>query len=241
MKPATSIDNTTKENMTTKKKEPETILTIKPLNMKKCVFRIVGNAPYVQHKFSAKAKAQIHATQEAGSVAKGKKMRAPKDFKQVYEDAKHVAEDGWVGIPAPSFRSAMISACRLVGYQMTKAKLSIFVISDGIDGEDGTPLVKIYGKVEPHESHVRNETQVIDLRNRPMWRRWWSDVNIRWDGDQFLEEDVLNLLARAGAQVGIGEGRPDSKKSAGCGWGTFDVVAKNPEANQVPEGFDNIT
>jgi len=32
------------------------------------------------------------------------------------------------------------------------------------------------------------------------------------------------LLARVGMQVGIGEGRPDSKNSAGMGWGLFEVV-----------------
>ena len=36
-------------------------------------------------------------------------------------------------------------------------------------------------------------------------------------------QDVTNLLMRVGQQVGIGEGRPDSKNSAGMGWGTFNV------------------
>ena len=36
--------------------------------------------------------------------------------------------------------------------------------------------------------------------------------------------EVRNLLVRAGVQVGIGEGRPYSKKSYGMGWGTFEVV-----------------
>jgi len=34
---------------------------------------------------------------------------------------------------------------------------------------------------------------------------------------------LTNLLARAGLQVGIGEGRPDSKNSAGMGWGLFQI------------------
>lgn len=34
---------------------------------------------------------------------------------------------------------------------------------------------------------------------------------------------MVNLLSRAGLQVGIGEGRPDSKKSAGMGYGLFTV------------------
>jgi ribosomal protein S17 len=41
--------------------------------------------------------------------------------------------------------------------------------------------------------------------------------------DQFKVQDVANLLSRVGEQVGICEGRPDSKNSAGMGWGTFQV------------------
>jgi len=46
---------------------------------------------------------------------------------------------------------------------------------------------------------------------------------LRWDADQFSDADVLNLLARAGMQVGIGEGRPDSPNSNGLGNGCWEV------------------
>jgi hypothetical protein len=39
----------------------------------------------------------------------------------------------------------------------------------------------------------------------------------------FTPEHVAALLQRAGMQVGIGEGRPDSKRSVGQGWGLFTV------------------
>jgi len=34
----------------------------------------------------------------------------------------------------------------------------------------------------------------------------------------------VNLIARAGEQVGIGEGRPYSKQSNGLGYGIFKVI-----------------
>jgi hypothetical protein len=49
-------------------------------------------------------------------------------------------------------------------------------------------------------------------------------LNMRWDADQFSADDIINLLMRVGLQVGIGEGRYDSKKSAGLGWGGFEVI-----------------
>jgi hypothetical protein len=38
--------------------------------------------------------------------------------------------------------------------------------------------------------------------------------------------DMFNLISRVGEQVGIGAGRPDSKMSAGQGWGTFRLIKK---------------
>ena len=68
---------------------------------------------------------------------------------------------------------------------------------------------------------VRNATGGPDIRVRPIWREWSADVRVRYDADQFTLNDVTNLMDRVGMQVGIGEGRPDSRQSAGLGWGTF--------------------
>lgn len=185
--------------------------------------RIVGTSPYLQNKFSHKARQQMVEKQRLGSQSRKGRAREPKDFNATYEAATHRSREGWIGIPAPAFRNAMISACRIIGFKMTIAKLSIFVEADGIDADDGTPLVQIVGEPRVHEGMVRNETGVADVRWRPIWEEWSALVRLRWDPSQFSAQDVANLLARAGAQVGIGEGRPDSKNSFGMGWGLFEV------------------
>lgn len=206
-------------------------ITIQPPNIKTAVFRIIGTAPFVQNKFSQKARETIRATQEAGSVAKKGKKREPKDFDAVFCGAMHLSEEGWYGIPAPAFRSAMIDACRLIGFKMTLAKLSVFVQADGFDKDDGTPLVKlIAGEPERHEAAVRLELGGTDIRVRPMWREWAADVRVQFDADQFTLSDVSNLLHRAGLQVGVGEGRPNSRKSFGMGWGTFCLASDDKAA-----------
>lgn len=205
-------------------------VTIKEPDIRVATFRIIGTAPLVQCAFSAKAKAQIRETQEAGSTARGKKKREPKNFEELCEAAVHRSHEGWAGIPAGAFRAAMISACRLVGFKMTLAKLSVFVEADGFDREDGTPLVRINGgDYRRVEHHVRNATGVVDLRTRPMWEDWGAELKIRFDGDQFVLSDVANLLSRVGLQVGIGEGRPDSRASAGMGWGLFRLAENEDE------------
>jgi len=208
----------------TVKKSTET-LTIAPPNIEVMEISIVGTAPYVQNRFSNKSAMQILQKHIAGSTAKGKKVTEARDIEQDFKDATHMDAEGHYGIPAAAFRSAMISACRLVGFQMTKAKLSVFVEADSIDKEDGSPLVYIEGKPEMHKAHVRLESGVTSVAIRPMWRDWSAKVKVKWDADQFTKEDLINLLSRAGIQVGIGEGRPDSKKSHGMGWGVFEVTS----------------
>lgn len=75
------------------------------------------------------------------------------------------------------------------------------------------------------EGHCSWRPGVADIRWRPMWEQWSAKVRVRWDANQFSAQDVVNLLSRAGMQVGIGEGRPDSKASNGMGWGMFEVLA----------------
>lgn len=195
-------------------------------NIQVAEFLIRGDAPYVQNKFSAKAAAEMKAKQEAGSTGKKGTKREPKDFDALYLGAMHEAAEGWRGIPASAFRNALISACRVVGFAMTRAKLSLFCVADGFDKNDRTPMVRITkGSPHKHEQYVRNDSGVADIRAQAMWDAGWEAiVRIRFDADQFTVEDVANLMMRAGQQVGVGCGRPDSTDSAGLGFGTFCIV-----------------
>jgi hypothetical protein len=209
-------------------KKIEQEVTIKAPKFETAEFLMTGNAPMVQNAFPQKAKETMKKKQEAGPQAKKNKIRESKNFQECYEQSQHISREGWNGIPASGFRAAMISACRIVGFKMTLAKLGVFVEADGFDRIDGTPLVKI-SKGKPHyvEHSVRLETGVTDIRARAMWDEGWQSIlRIRYDADMFSLDDISNLLMRVGLQVGIGEGRPDSKKSAGMGWGTFDISNK---------------
>jgi len=199
-------------------------VVIEPPRFGNSTIKIVGVSPYVGHKFSQKAREEMRRKQAAGSQAnKERKKREPKDFDALYNGAIYFSREGWRGIPASCFRNAMISACRLVGFTMTLAKLSLFVHADGFDKEDGTPLVRMLGEPRKHEAMVRLPNGSPDISVRPMWEEWSINLRVRWDQSQFSASDVVNLLSRAGLQVGIGEGRHDSKRSNGVGWGEFEV------------------
>jgi len=200
-------------------------ITIPPLNLQSAEFEIEGDTIMVQEKFSEKAKRQIKEVQEKGSQSRKGKKKEPKNFQKMFEESQHIAKDGWPGIPASAFRAGMISACRLVGFKMTLAKLSLFIVADGYDKSDETPLCKITkGRAKYRDDAVRIQN-TCDVHARAMFEPGWrSKVRMEWDADQFSLKDVTNLLVRMGKQVGLGAGRPDSRSSAGMGWGTFKVL-----------------
>ncbi len=206
--------------------KPDVAAEVKRITIPKPDFRvveatIVGTAPYVQNRFGEKARQQIRDKQAEGQTANSRKKREAKDFQAAFKSAHHTTKEGWHGIPANALRSAMIDACRLTGVAMTISKQAVFVLADGI-GTDNTPLVRIEGEPEYFEAPVPVGTG-MDIRARPLWAEWSAKVRIRYDAGLLRDEDVLNLLMRAGIQVGVGEGRPFSKKSNGQGWGTFEV------------------
>ena len=205
-------------------KQTTEAIHIAPPNIRRGEVWIRGTAPLVIHKFSDKAKNMIRAKQEAGSTANTKKKRDAKDFAEVFNGARHISFEGWDGVPASAFRNACIRACTLVGFKMTMARMSIFIEADGFDATEGKGLVKIYGgQPRQFEDMVRLATGVCDISVRPQWLEWGARLRFRYDADQFTAEDVVNLIHRAGLQVGVGEGRPGSTNSNGCGWGTFEI------------------
>lgn len=200
------------------------VVAVSPPNFQTAHFRVKGATPYMQARFGAKAMQAMRMKMLAGSTAKKGTAREPRDFDRDFREAQHRAVEGWIGIPAPAFRNACIDACRMVGFEMTRAKMSIFIEPDGFDAIDATPLVRLDApEPERTEMITRNATGVPDIRVRPMWREWAADLRVQFDADQFTLSDVANLLTRAGRQVGVGEGRPFSKKSAGLDFGRFSM------------------
>lgn len=227
----TTPDNSVEEQLLPKKGEQLAVQITRP-NMMFLQFRLKGTEPLSVCRFSEKAKAEMMKTQSEGSTARSKKQRTAKDFHGLFVAAQYRdRKEGWCGLHAASIRNASISACRIVGFKMTLAKLGLFVMADGY-AEDGTPLLRIYGS-EPTEwiAPVRNANNTFDLRARPRWEpgEWELRPRIRFDGDMFTPTDVTNLIMRVGLQVGLGEGRPDSKDSAGIGFGLFELVAEEQE------------
>jgi hypothetical protein len=195
---------------------------IRPITWGTLVIPLEGLAPLVIHRFSTKIKGQLLAKMETGKAAGSKKNREAKDSDQSFNESRYISRDGWDGCHAGAFRAGMISACRLAGFKMTLAKLSLFIEADGWDAaEPQIPLVRIIGTAVRQEDMARVSTGQPYVTIRAAYHDWKIILRVRFDTDQFTPADIVNLLDRVGTQVGIGEGRPDSKQSAGMGWGLF--------------------
>jgi hypothetical protein len=217
---------TTETTVATTEAAPrQTQVSIPAPNFQVAQFRITGTAPLVVHRFSAKTKEQMKQKMETGKASSSRKNREAKATDDLFNESRYTSAEGWDGFNAAAVRAALISACRLVGFKMTLAKMSLFVIADGVDeAEPFIPLIRIHGaKPVKLESMARVETGAPYVTVRAAYYNWHSDVKIQWDADQFTITDVANLLSRVGVQVGLCEGRPDSKNSCGQGWGTFAV------------------
>ena len=64
----------------------------------------------------------------------------------------------------------MVSACRTVGFAMTRAKLCLFVEHDGYDKEDGQPLIKLVGKPIRKDMPVKLADGSTDIIARPFFQ-----------------------------------------------------------------------
>src|SRR5258708_16745596 len=142
-----------------KEKSSQINVQIKAPNFEQATFEIIGTAPLLIHRLSAKIKNQMLLKAEAGKSASSKKERTAQDSEKKFKEARYIAKDGWDGFNAAAIRAAMISACRLVGFKMTLAKMSVFVLPDGYDAEEPQiPLIRIIGKPVRQDDMARVET-----------------------------------------------------------------------------------
>jgi len=223
-----TLEEGTKEIVRSATVKKESMISAPEFSILHITIKNAEASPLVVHAFSEKARGVMRQRQEAGSTGKKKRQHEARDFNESFQNARHLSTEGWDGHAAAAIRSSMISACRLVGFKMTLSRLSVFIMPDGVDRSDGTPLFRIYGEPSYSELPVRNATGVADIRARPRFDAWHANLRVRFDSHMFTAEDVVNLLVRAGAQCGIGEGRPDSKNSNGLGWGLFDIDTTKP-------------
>ncbi len=181
------------------------------------VVPIRGKTELIVHRMSEKARKEIL------DRATGKTIRrAPKDPEAEYEAAFYRLSDGTPGFPVTGFKAAIISGAREFknNLKMVDIKQAVFVEGDDT-GDDGMPLVRIHGDVRMREDPVRVKSGGADLRYRPGFQNWHTDLLIEYNSSMISREALMNLINAAG-DAGVGEWRPTSPMRSGP-FGRFEI------------------
>lgn len=211
-------------------------VTIPQIRQKTINIGIIGKSPLIVHAWSAKA-VRMMLDKQMGKATAGRDKKDPlADFKgSLY----YLPNKAGFGLPAPSFKAAIVSAANDVSMKMTEIKRSIHVASylvPIIAPELPTELYSEYdteyaSKIEFEHKHgcsmrmdmVRLESGVADIRFRGSFPDWKATLVIEYNEAVVTAEQVVNLVNAAGYGCGVGEWRPSSPQVRSGEFGRFEV------------------
>jgi len=167
------------------------------------VVPLLGTTPLLVHRFSEKAKRQML------DAMQGKKSpKVAKDPQAEYEAAFYKFADGGYGFPVIAFKAATVGGARFYS-AVTMRELKQYIFVRGEVGVDGQSLVRIDGEPHLREDVVRVGRGGSDLRYRPEFTTWRTDLTITYVTSALTRNSVLSLLDAGGMGVGVGEWRPE--------------------------------
>ena len=199
-------------------KKKSGVLQLERLEDAEITIPIVGVTPVIPHKWSEKSLNQMRNKQFGQTL---QQKREPKNPKEEAENATYWLDDGRPGIPAVSFKAAMVRACSFFeAPSMTEGRLLLFVV--GEVNKEGDQLIPIIGEKAMREDTPRNASGTPDLRYRYAFWPWKTEITVRYPAKLLTDTSVMALLDAAG-RVGVGDWRPGSKTSSTGTYGTFRV------------------
>lgn len=196
------------------KKAETTGITIPKLETGLMEVVIVGDAPLLVHKWSKKAKEEMLAKQ----MKKARSAKTAKDPVQDFKDSIYYLPDGTCGFPSVAFKAAAVMAVTSVsGVTKVEARQAFHILGEDVDvpgAFEGSisrdNLVKLEGgQPRMREDMVRIGMGTADLRYRAEFWPWRARILVRYSKDVLSEEQILNIINRAGFGVGVGEWRPE--------------------------------
>lgn len=215
---------------------PAATVTIPKLRVRTIEVKIVGKSPLIIHAWSAKA-VKMMLDKQMGKSSAGREKKNPiEDFKgSLY----YLPNKAGFGIPAPSFKAAIVSAANDVDMKMTEVKRALHVSSYHVPIV-AEPLPKELWSDDDHEyakqiefehkfgcsmrrDMVRLESGVADVRFRGSWPNWKCTLQVEYNEAVLTAEQVVNLISAAGYGCGIGEWRPSSPNVRSGEFGRFSV------------------
>jgi len=189
------------------KKSQTEIIEIPQLKIGTLILNIKGDTALIVHKWAAKAKKAIQDKGE-GKPIQGRVKRNPENE---YKDCFYNHPDGGYGFPAIAFKNAAVRAAKDAGINMTDARRMFHINNE---------FVKIEGTPSMREDMVRVATGGADIRYRPEFKEWSTELIIEFNSTVISAEQITNLFYLAGFGVGVGDWRPEKNGN----FGKFSIV-----------------
>ena len=192
-------------------------LKVTPIKQATIRFTIRGTSPMIQHAWSEKGLTMMRMSPQE----RRKQPKEKHDPEAEASAAMYRTDDGKPGLPILALKSALIGAAHKdLGIEKTLVRKSLFFPVD--DANMCIPM----DASEPicREDIVRIGQNKTDMRYRPEFRKWSAVVECVVDPSALSDQDVINLVNRAGFGIGIGEWRPEK----GGEYGRFELDTTAP-------------
>jgi hypothetical protein len=192
-------------------------ITLKPIVASRISFWITGTSPLIQHAWSEKGLDMMRMTAQE----RKKREKTKRDPEKEAADSTYRTDDGEYALPLTAFKAALIGAAHKdFGLEKTLLRKAFFIPSNDsnrcVAMECDEPIIR--------EDIVRIGANQTDLRYRPQFNNWRVNIVAEIDRDLLNEQDIVNLVNRAGFSVGIGEWRPEK----GGEYGRFQFDTSEP-------------
>jgi hypothetical protein len=227
LEPTSNGSETSAENISAKH------IQIKQLHYRILKIEVVGRTSLIIHAWSAKA-IKMMLDNQTGEASAGKEPKDPlRDFK---ESLYYLPEEKGFGLPAPSFKAAIVNSANDVELAMTEVKRNVHVndylvpiIAPPLPETQFTDWDRKYPEeLKWHHEHgaqmrmdmVRLANGNADIRFRGCFPTWACNLEIEFNERVVSAAQLANLVQAAG-QSGVGEWRPSSPKVKSGEYGRF--------------------
>jgi hypothetical protein len=207
--------------MAVKKKVENSLFDIQPIIMSQTGFKLLGTAPLIMNRFSAKAKQELlfPATNKKNKAARQEHLKHDPlaEYRECMYRNRDASEPTLLHFPQGAFSKAMAFAALDVP-GASKAEILRLVSIQSLQ-------VNIFGIPHLGMDMVRssNMARTPDVRTRAYLPQWCCEITVSYAKTNIGPFGVMNLLAAAGHVVGLGDYRPQK----GGAYGKFIVVDPN--------------
>lgn len=204
----------------------ETLVEIKPRDMKLIPIKIVGDTPLIVHAWSVKAKTMMLENQMKATKTKAKSIRNPFDefiqsmywLTEVPESTPEAFESAIkngarFGFPLTGIKQGANSAAYRQGWVKNQMELrGSYFLKPAHDLAGFGDMAEIISPTAPvmREDMVRIGNGSADLRYRGEFRNWSMEFIMEYNasGNMTIEQ-ILNCIDAGGLVCGLGEWRPE--------------------------------